>query len=464
VRSLFLKIFLWFWLAMVLVSLTLIISSLWSESRESRARDEAMDRTMTPLIADDIAEVYDRAGKQAFAAFLSRGKDSFPWQVYLFDPEGREALDRPASQQMRGLLSLAFISQGTEVLHQGNSRLVAQWVRTASGKPYVVVLALSHPPSPLFLPAPSQVQLLRFLIVLLIVGLVCFAITRHITSPILALRNASKQLAGGNLAARVTSLPPARRDALADLSHDFNHMAEQIQSLMSSQQRLIGDISHELRSPLARLGVALGLAQRSANPETSASLNRIERESYRLNEIISGLLQLSRVEATGENFRKQPVHLASLLEEVVSDADFEATSRNRSVRILESCASQFSGDPELIRSAVENVVRNAVNYTAEGTEVQVSLLRPQPDLALIRVRDHGPGVAESSLESIFEPFYRVEDSRDRATGGTGLGLSITERAVRAHGGSVRAHNDPSGGLVIELCLPITSPANTPLLP
>lgn len=454
-RSLFWKIFLWFWLAMALVSLTLILSSMWSESRSSREHDEAMDRTMTPLVAESFAEVYDRQGKSGFEELVARGRGTFPWHPYLFDRKGHEVLDRAVPSPVVQAMQLALMSQATEIVRRDGLRCVGQFVRTDSGKPYVLVLEMNLGGRIGGPPLPSLVKMLQFFLVLLIIGLICLWITRHITSPVIEMRSATNQLARGNLSARVGPSVLTRKDELADLGKDFNHMAEQIELLMTLQRRLIADISHELRSPLARLSVALGLARRSANPETDASLNRIEREAERLNELIGGLLDLARMESRTETLDTEMVDLQELIGSVADDAAFEARSRNRGVCVLSTFSCSRKGNSQLLRSAIENVVRNAVNYTPEGTNVELSLLSSlEEPQAIVRVRDHGPGVPESALETIFEPFFRVDDARDRVSGGAGLGLSITERVIRAHGGSVRAHNHPEGGLVLELMLPL----------
>jgi signal transduction histidine kinase len=456
VRSLFLKIFLWFWVAMALVSITLILSELFSDTRSSQARDDAVDRTMTPLIADNFIEIYDTQGKAGLSAFLSRSESSFPWTPYLFDANGNEVSGRKVSPETRQAYELAPRNGQTEIIHRGASRWVGQSMTANSGNKYVLVLQVNPRPGPTpFLHAPSQVQVLRVLAILLIVGLISWAITRHITSPIVRLRQVANQLATGDLGARVGAHSMLRKDELAGLSKDFDHMAAQIQTLMAAQQRLLSDISHELRSPLARLSVALGIARRSANPETASALNRIERETQRLNELIAGLLQLARMESGSDLLPPDVINLDLLLREVAEDADFEARSRNRTVRVAVSTPCQVQGNTELLRSAVENVIRNAINYTPEKTEVVVTLTCEGNDsTAVLRVRDQGSGVPESALANIFLPFYRVEAARDRSSGGTGLGLSITDRAIRGLGGSVQAQNVIGAGLQIELHLPI----------
>jgi len=233
-------------------------------------------------------------------------------------------------------------------------------------------------------------------------------------------------------------------------------MAEQIESLISSQRRLLADISHELRSPLARLTVALGLARLHANPESANALDRIEVEAERLNTLIGSLLRLARIEGGSERVEGEVVALDQVVLDVAADADFEAQGRSRRVRVTQVDGCTVLGNRQLLRGAIENVIRNAVNYTDEGTEVQITLKKSHANgngIAVISVRDRGRGVPEESLRDIFLPFYRVGDARDRFSGGSGLGLSITERAVRLHGGKVKAENCPDGGLLVELSLP-----------
>ena len=218
-------------------------------------------------------------------------------------------------------------------------------------------------------------------------------------------------------------------------------------------------ISHELRSPLARLSVALDLARKRAGADAAGHLDRIEREAKRLNEMIGQLLALSRWESDGDRVRAESFELAALVREVAADADFEAQGLNSSVIVEECDACEARGTPQLLRSAVENVVRNAVRYTPEGTAVKISLRCRRENGgggAVITVRDEGAGVPEESLKEIFRPFYRLDSSRTRETGGTGLGLAITERAVRLHGGTVKAENVSGGGFLVELRLPVNA--------
>jgi two-component system sensor histidine kinase CpxA len=248
---------------------------------------------------------------------------------------------------------------------------------------------------------------------------------------------------------------------MAQLVRDFDTMAERLEAAVQAQSRLLNDISHELRSPLARLNVASALAHQRAGNEAHSALERIDLEAERLNELIGGLLTIARLDSGNDARQKSPILLGELIEGIAADANFEAQGRNCGVesRIKEDCL--VSGAPSLLHSAIENVVRNGARYTREGTKVLITLEQSHnvPGEALISIADSGPGVPEEALEKLFRPFYRIDDARGRLTGGAGLGLAITERAVRLHGGTVKASNRPEGGLLVQIRLPLASRAH-----
>jgi signal transduction histidine kinase len=468
-RSLFLKIFLWFGLVMVFANIASFVTGIFIERRSQFFRQSPMAQ-MFSVYAQSAVDVFERDGKPGLTAYLERVEHVSKIHAVLFDNLGNEVSGRPAPAGAASAISR--VSEASPYVYyflpQQERPIAAQYVRGPNGDEYVLAGEL---PAPGFLGPPPRLgepgsfafglrMIARsFLPVVLVGGLFCYLLARYLSKPIVELRSATQQLSAGNLGARVDPKLLKRRDELGYLGRDFNVMAGRLESLMEAQRRLLADISHELRSPLARQGVALGLARRNAGSQATPALDRIEREAGRLNEMIGQLLALSRVESGAERPDSEEIDLAALVREVAEDADFEARGRDRSVLIARSEELKTRGVFELIRSALENVVRNAVRYTEAGTQVEIALTSegPERDLfAVIRVRDRGKGVPEESIKEIFRPFYRVEDDRDRKTGGTGLGLSIAARAVRLHQGTIKAVNADDGGLIVEMRLPIRS--------
>jgi two-component system, OmpR family, sensor histidine kinase CpxA len=280
-------------------------------------------------------------------------------------------------------------------------------------------------------------------------GAICYLLTRYLTAPILGLRAAARRLADGELTARADMKP--RRDEIGDLVRDFNVMAGRVDELVTSQRQLLSDISHELRSPLARVNATLGLARQRLGD--NPLFDRMERDTGRLEEMIGRLLTLARLEMTTTPPEMRLTDLRVLLSDIVADAQLEARERGCRVELAGGDSCEARANADLLRSAVENIVRNAIRYTAPGTAVDVRLdcgHRDSGKIAIISVSDRGPGVPATELANIFRPFYRVADARDRESGGVGLGLAIAERVARAHGGSIAAENRTGGGLEVTL--------------
>ena len=293
----------------------------------------------------------------------------------------------------------------------------------------------------------ERVPLHDFFIFLAAGVIFCYVISSLLTRPLHRLGESAAGIAEGHLETRVDPALKNRRDEIGALAADFDRMAERIETLVTGQRRLLGDVSHELRSPLARLRVALGLVKQGPAEEAAENLDRISVEVRRLDTLIGQLLTLTRIDSGAQQGSRAKFDLTNLVQEVASDADFEARARNRRVALTRSDACEIEGFEELLRSAAENVVRNAVRYTAEGTAVEISLACGMR--IVLTVRDHGPGVPENMLPEIFVPFRRVDkDNHD----GAGLGLAIAQRAVSLHGGAVRARNAPGGGLIVEIVL------------
>ncbi len=337
--------------------------------------------------------------------------------------------------------------------------------KTAESLPPPVLTAKAEKPMPLPTSAVSTEKSWfnnggsgSYLVVAIITaGLTWYIFFRYNTLPLRRLREVTRQLANGNLSSRVGEGLVRRKDEVADLGRDVDQMADRIEKLVGAHQRLIRDVSHELRSPLARLNVALELARQSSGLTHMAPFDRIERESDRLNELIGQLLMLTQLESESGLFQRELFDISTIVEKIAQDADFEAKNNGRGVVVTMSEPLSLNGNKELLRQAIENLVRNATRYTAPETTVEIALRKRESrgrKWVHLEVRDYGPGVPESEINDIFRPFYRVNDARERQSGGTGVGLAISDRAVRLHGGSIRAINAPGTGLIMELELPL----------
>jgi two-component system sensor histidine kinase CpxA len=278
--------------------------------------------------------------------------------------------------------------------------------------------------------------------------LLCYWLAFYLSRPVRKLQQAVERFGQGDLSARVNS---HRHDELGELARTFDRMADRIETLLNAERRLLQDISHELRSPLARLGVAVELARSGA--DLDANLNRIQKESDRLNELVGQLLQVTRAEGDPSLLHREPVRLDEMVGQLVDESRIEAQARGCELQYNRSQPATVEGDPELLRRAVENVIRNAIRYAPSQTAVDVSLARNNGKV-LVDVRDRGPGVPEEALPRLFDAFYRVEPDRARSGGGVGLGLSIARRAIELHRGAIRARN-AQPGLEVEMELPVT---------
>lgn len=452
-RSLFFKIFISFWLTMALIigALNLMFRLSNMESLPERATKGAFGEALT-LYAEEAARVYEREGAKGLSDLASRSARESTSEIFLFDEDGKPLGSRPPENVMKVVGDVAKNGPPQRppvpLFVPGAARSVwARPVTSPDGTRYIFAARFSRPSGP-----PPFLSPQRIAVAILIVGIVCYLLGLYLTLPLKKLQSTVKAFAEGNLEARVSPELGNRGDELADLGREFDSMAERIAGLISSQKRLLADISHELRSPLARLSVALELVRKNVDGRSIPALDRIEQESDRMNQLVGQLLTLTRLESGAERVPPETVSLEELLQQVIDDADFEAKSVHKRVQAMHMDQCRVKGSSELLRSAVENVVRNAIRYTAEGTAVEVSL-EWRLNTAVLSVRDHGPGIPDADLKHIFEPFYRVSEARERSSGGVGLGLSIAERTVKLHGGSIRAENT-GDGLRVTIELPL----------
>jgi two-component system, OmpR family, sensor histidine kinase CpxA len=452
-RSLFLKIFLSFWGATgLVVVLAILATAALRPAREISAAEASQSRVLA-----DAVEAYQTGGVDKVRDYLRNLGETQHVRAVLFNEQG-PLVGHPVrpwfSETARGQRRTADTFLGRMNPH---FQMLKASMTGPDGHTYTLVTELPPGLNPMF--GPNGVPGLGILIAVLTSGLVCYFLAQFLTSPILRLRKATQKLAAGDLSARAGTRSSRARDEMSQLVCDFDLMAEQIEKLVNAQSRLLKDISHELRSPLARLTVALELARQRTGPEAESALERISLESGRMNELIGSLMTVARLESGAGSLRKLPVQLEALIEEVARDAAFEAQARNCQVEAEILDELPVVGDPALLHSAIENVIRNATRYTDDGTTVKIRAERAQngrSQEAVVRVSDSGPGVPSDSLDKIFQPFYRIDDARGRSTGGVGLGLAITDQAVRLHGGSVKASNLAEGGLAVEIRLPLQS--------
>ena len=441
-RSLFWKIFLSFWLAM----LALTIGVAWSSYQLRDIENNVMSKAYTTFAANtrNAVAVLRQQGVNELKQWLREPDHRKAMNLYLISFDGRQILGERVPSRILQLAQGNFL----DPFNRQPQWLFSDIIRPPGDMPYRLITTFDrpHPLEMLFTPA-------RISIALLISGFVCFFLARHIAKPISRLRHATQKLSQGNLSVRVGAELGRRHDELANLARDFDAMAEQLQRLLTSQHRLIRDISHELRSPLTRLQVALELAHQHSGGAVENELKRIENEAERLNELIGEVLALARMEAGVRELDKRPVKLQELIEQVVDDARYEAQSHERQINFIAGTPCDLLADEALLHSAIENIVRNALKYTAANTAVELSLEKHEQS-CLVRIRDHGPGIPEEQLGNIFKPFVRVSEARDRDSGGHGLGLAIAERAIRLHDGEIRASNAEDGGLIIEVTLPL----------
>jgi two-component system sensor histidine kinase CpxA len=449
-HRLFLKIFFWYWLtAWGMIAIVLLGSRLTGMRQVSPPN---MYATVAPILAEEAVKAYESGGPEAFARFSqSNGHDS-ERQLFLLDGFYKDVLSRPLSDD--GLRVAHAAKNGQLLVLRGH--IAAYKFVSPTGHPYILMLNLKSDlrqivDAVLGEGFPFSISLI------LLVTLLCLGLAYHIASPIHSIQSTARKVAEGDLKARVPSSVSRRFDELAALAKDFDSMVNRLDSLIQTQKKLLNSVSHELRSPLARINVSLALLRNRFSADSDDLFQRLDRDVERIDLLMGQLLTLSRLEAGFSSGEREDVDLAQLVEEAAADGNFEAQALGKSVSLqITGSIIVRNADPHALRSACENVIRNAVRFTRPGSDVRIVLevdRSTSEPLAFLSVRDHGPGVPEDSLQAIFQPFYRISGDAE-ATGGNGLGLAIASEAIRMHRGAIRAENLQPTGLEIIIQLPV----------
>jgi two-component system sensor histidine kinase CpxA len=447
VHSLFWRIFLTFWLALALIlvgTVTVAVDAAlkWRNERPSLPYQEIYTRA---------AQVFEAGGGDALKQWIQElSPPALRERTFVLDSSGHDLLERPLPSypQTNREEQPPRVRLPTEPI--GRSLMLVG----PDGRAFRVVVVAGPNRGPIHrfgeLELPG-VRAATLIIALVVSAVVCFLLARYLTAPVDRLRDATQRIAAGDLNVRVLPSLKGRKDDLGLLAADFDAMAERVRSLLESKHQLLRDVSHELRSPLARLQLALSLAQRGDSGQAE-NLARIGREADRLEQLIARALLLARLERPALGAESERVDITDLLAEIVADVAIEADVRRAQVALHTSGTLEVMGDREALRSAFENVLRNAVRYSPMGSQLHVRAERRDASIEVV-IEDQGPGVPEKDLALIFEPFYRVDAARDRAEGGEGLGLAIAARAIVLHHGTIEARNLSATGLAVRIVLP-----------
>ena len=428
-RSLYLVIM----VAMViLLSLSIVVYFAISNAIEKSYFYPVFD-AMDEVEVQEAQEILETRGPEAIIAYMHRLNTVFGGSHYLLDADGRDVL---TGEDRSAVLPKAPLTKWRG--HKNGKALVTH--RSSDGRYWFVAVSPAQPRN-----APFYRY---YLLVVGICAVLYWLAAVYVVSPIRQIAGTIEQFGQGDLSARVQTNRP---DEIGKLGQSFNSMAERLQKLVLTEHRLLGDISHELRSPLARLNFSVKLARTAADRD--AALDRVKRDVDRLTTLVSGLVEMTRVEGDPTCRKSEMVCMNEVVAETLRDSCVEVEARGCAVRVRGNLTAKVAGDAELLRRAVENVLRNAIRYSPPKGNIDIDL-EEREDTIRIAIRDYGSGIPEEFMTRIFDPFFRVEEARDSSSGGIGLGLSIAKRAVQLHNGTIVAQNSHPG-LRVEIRLPIT---------
>lgn len=454
-QSLFLRVFLWFWLATLLIffSSAWLAKQLGSEVRY-KPLDTKQQKKLLFMTRKLQKQIDKHDGNVELGRILNQLSHRNRFGLILVDSSTRHIVHNVSrGRRVNKEVFNDFEQQSSPLrLDVRGSTFVGPGLVRANQTDYM-----------LFLVTPSHGGDWRviwheypgiFIVFMISLSLgLCYLFVRGLLNPITQLRLASKRMATGEMGVRVGAAS-SRLDEIGQLGRDFNYMSEQVECLLNSQKRLLADISHELRSPLTRLQLSIGIALQQNESEMSvsmlAALERIEKESIQIEDMIAQVLLLSKLDNKQPIQNLQTVSLEQIMTAIIADAQFEAEQKNKQLHYQAQENIRLLADPYLLSSAVENILRNAIHYSVHLIQVSVSV---QDKHVVWVIEDDGNGIEESQLDNVFDAFYRESTARDRDSGGVGLGLAIAKHAIDKHKGFIQANNKPQGGLLIKISLP-----------
>ncbi|TQV78265.1 HAMP domain-containing protein [Exilibacterium tricleocarpae] len=454
---LYLKIFFSFWLItiMMIVGTSLVVHWFDLGTNKHLNKKYQAERKLEPakrLMRDVVREAINHTKKDVTYG-LAAAPEWATSHLFIIDDNSRDLLDRPLSADI-----LAFLPSLTPNAPYAERPIAEQvffgrHITLEDGNVVRVVTSTTPDGHNVFWQLFFNNVWPTLLVSILISGTACFFLAKRMSRGLTTLRTATQKIAGGDLSVRVTPQFQGRRDEIGMLGQEFDNMTERLEKAMLEQKRMIKDVSHELRSPLARLQVALALAQKRSNGDVDQELNRIKQAAEYLNDVISDILSLPLNENESWELN-DTLDLVSLLETLTESYREEAQSKEVALSLItdEHDALVPTHGNTLI-GVFENIVRNAIHYTSPRTPIAVKVDQLENSHFRVRISDRGPGVPEECLADIFQPFFRTDEARDRSSGGYGLGLAIAKRTVALHGGTMEAINNPEGGLTISVMLP-----------
>ena len=449
--SLFWKIFLTFWFTILIVELI----TAWVTADLSENEIHPILEQQNFKFIQNTKQAVRKINLQGLTGFQQwRQKNNLEAidELYVIDVLGKEISGNELPDEIIKILKDHPFDQTVNDDFKPVQHLLSFKATAPDNNEFIVITTFQHPHLVSYLLAPQRVAL-----GVIISGLICFLLARYFTSPLTRLRRSTQMLAQSNF--NIASLKHLRKrnDEFGALAIDFENMANRLNQMLDAQRQLLRDISHELRSPLTRIRVALGLARNQ--PHAGAEqLDRIEREIERLEQLIRELLTFVRIGPSYANACQEKVDVHEMLEQIAEDAAFEQKQNNKNQNIKINCPSKIEtcADALLLHRAVENIVRNACYYSPDNSTIKIHC-QTKDNAVIIAVEDSGPGIPQNMLEQVFQPFVRVSQARESDTGGSGIGLAIAKRVVELHRGTIEAYNKSnSEGLIVKITLPHTS--------